>query len=138
MDPMSDVPANLKYTKDHEWARTEPGSAGVGVTVGITAFAVEQLGDVTLVNLDVKVGDTVTEGKAFGTIESVKTLSDLFAPVTGKILEINSDLETKPELVNEDCYGKGWMVVIGPSDPGALGGLMDEKAYGELLKSTAH
>src|SRR5580698_9730485 len=92
------IVAGLKYTKDHEWAKT----AGNDVTVGITAFAVEQLGDITLVNIDVKVGDEVVEGKAFGTIESVKTLSDLFAPVSGKIVKINSELESKPELVNED------------------------------------
>jgi glycine cleavage system H protein len=134
---MSDVPAGLKYTKDHEWAKI----AGRDVTVGVTAYAVEQLGDVTLVNVDVKVGDTVTAGKAFGTIESVKTLSDLFAPVGGKVLKVNADLETKPELVNEDCYGKGWMVVIaaGDADPAtALASLMDDKAYGELLKTAAH
>src|ERR1700677_1661224 len=100
-----EVPADLLYTKDHEWVRP-----GADLAVEITSFAVEQLGDITLVNLDVKVGDTVTEGKAFGTIESVKTLSDLFAPVTGKIVKINGDLISKPELVNEDCYGKGWMV----------------------------
>jgi glycine cleavage system H protein len=131
---MSDVPAGLKYTKDHEWAKL----AGREVTVGVTAFAVEQLGDVTLVNVDVKVGDTVTAGKAFGTIESVKTLSDLFAPVTGKVTKINAELETKPELVNEDCYGKGWMVVISATDEGAAAALMDDKAYGELLKTAAH
>jgi glycine cleavage system H protein len=131
---MSDIPAGLKYTKDHEWAK----ASGSELTVGITKYAVEQLGDVTLVNVDVKVGDTVTAGKAFGTIESVKTLSDLFAPVSGKVLKINAELESKPELVNEDCYGKGWMVVLGASDAGGLGALMDEKAYGEYLKTAAH
>ena len=132
---MSDqLPGDLRYTKDHEWAKRDAGT----VTVGITAFAVEQLGDITLVNIDVKPGETVTAGKSFGTIESVKTLSDLFAPISGKVLKVNQELDAKPEMVNEDCYGKGWMVVIGPSDPGAVGGLMDEKAYGELLKSTAH
>src|SRR5271163_3936723 len=94
------VPADLRYTKDHEWVRVTPGSGEA--EVGITAFAVEQLGDVTLVNLDVKVGDAVTVGKAFGTIESVKTLSDLFAPVSGKIVKVNAELAKKPELVNED------------------------------------
>src|ERR1700722_7694192 len=131
---MSDIPSSLKYTKDHEWAKADGGD----VVVGITSFAVEQLGDITLVNLDVKVGDTVTAGKAFGTIESVKTLSDLFAPVTGKVTKINAELETKPELVNEDCYGKGWMVVISATDEGAAAALMDDKAYGELLKTAAH
>jgi glycine cleavage system H protein len=134
---MSDVPAGLRYTKDHEWARaSQPSSAAGEVTVGITKFAVEQLGDVTLVNLDVKVGDSVTAGKAFGTIESVKTLSDLFAPVTGKVTKVNGELESKPELVNEDCYGKGWMVVIATAEPPA--GLMDDKGYEEFLKSVSH
>jgi glycine cleavage system H protein len=128
-----EVPADLRYTKEHEWAR-----AGADLAIGITAFAVEQLGDITLVTLDVKVGDTVTVGKAFGTIESVKTLSDLYAPVAGKIVRVNGDLTSKPELVNEDCYGKAWMVAIAPSDPKAIEGLMDAKAYGEYLKTAAH
>lgn len=132
---MSDtqIPAGLRYTKDHEWAR----ASGKEVTIGITAFAVEQLGDITLVNVDVKVGDSVTEGKAFGTIESVKTLSDLFAPVSGKVVKINAELEQKPELVNEDCYGKGWMVVIEASDDAAQK-LMDETAYATHVKESAH
>jgi glycine cleavage system H protein len=128
---MSDIPSGLKYTKDHEWAKAE----GPSVTVGITRFAVEQLGDITLVNLDVKVGDSVTEGKAFGTIESVKTLSDLFAPISGKVAKINTQLEQAPELVNEDCYGKGWMIVISASDPGAVSHLLDEAAYAKVVES---
>ena len=124
------IPAGLKYTKDHEWAKVD----GDKYTVGITAFAVEQLGDITLVNIDVKVGDSVTAGKAFGTIESVKTLSDLYAPVTGKVLEINKDLDGKPELVNEDCYGKGWMIVFEAS--AGAEGLMDEKAYDAHVKAS--
>jgi glycine cleavage system H protein len=127
------VPADLRYTKDHEWAR----AAGSEITVGITAFAVEQLGDVTLVSLDVKAGDTVTVGKAFGTIESVKTLSDLFAPVAGKVVRVNEELAKKPELVNDDCYGKAWMVVIAASDPKAAESLMDAAAYGEHLRAAA-
>jgi glycine cleavage system H protein len=127
------IPAGLKYTKDHEWTKVD----GKRVTVGITAFAVEQLGDITLVNIDVKVGDEVGAGKAFGTIESVKTLSDLFAPVAGKVVEINAALNDKPELVNEDCYGKAWMVVIEAS--GATGeDLLDEAAYAEHVKASAH
>jgi glycine cleavage system H protein len=133
---MSDsIPADFRYTKDHEWAGRASG--GPEVTVGITGFAVEQLGDITLVNLDVKVGDDVSAGKPFGTIESVKTLSDLFAPMSGKIVRVNDALTAKPELVNEDCYGKGWMVAIAPSDARALDALMDAKAYGEFLKTTA-
>lgn len=132
---MSDqVPADYRYTKEHEWAREWQGQ----VAFGITAFAVEQLGDITLVNLDVKVGDTVTAGKGFGTIESVKTLSDLYAPIGGKVVKINEELLNKPELVNEDCYGKAWMIAIAPSDPKALEGLMDAKSYGEYLKTAAH
>src|SRR5580692_3817802 len=128
---MSDIPSSLRYTKDHEWAKAD----GADLVVGITGFAVEQLGDITLVNLDVKIGDTVTEGKAFGTIESVKTLSDLFAPVSGKVVKLNSELESKPELVNEDCYGKGWMVVLAPSDKSSAGSLLDAKAYTEIVKN---
>ncbi|WP_437969917.1 glycine cleavage system protein GcvH [Sorangium sp. So ce260] len=129
-----DVRTDRRYTKDHEWAKHENDH----VVVGITAFAVDQLGDITLVNLDVKPGDTITAGTAFGTIESVKTLSDLFAPVSGKVQRVNGDLETRPELVNEDCYGKAWMIEIAPSDQGELGALMDPAAYAELLKTAAH
>jgi glycine cleavage system H protein len=128
---MSDIPSGLKYTSDHEWAK----EGGAEVTVGITSFAVEQLGDITLVNLDVKVGDVVEKGKAFGTVESVKTLSDLFAPVGGKVLKINTLLESKPELVNEDCYGAGWMIVIQVSEPSALATLLDEKGYAKVVES---
>ena len=131
---MSEIPQELRYTSDHEWTKVVPGE----VTVGITAFAVEQLGDITLVNIDVKPGDTVTKGKTFGTIESVKTLSDLFAPITGKVLKVNADLESKPELVNEDCYGKAWMVVIAPADAAETSSLLDAKAYAEHLKVAAH
>ena len=128
------IPAGLRYTKDHEWAKVE----GNKVTVGITAFAVEQLGDITLVSLDVKPGDELAAGKAFGTIESVKTLSDLYAPISGKIVAMNGELDAKPELVNEDCYGKAWMITIEASDPRALDELLDEKAYADHVKASAH
>jgi glycine cleavage system H protein len=128
-----EVPADLRFTKDHEWVRP-----GADAAVGVSAFAVEQLGDITLVMLDVKVGDAVTTGKAFGTIESVKTLSDLYAPMSGKVVRVNAELVNKPELVNEDCYGKAWMIAIAPADPKAVEGLMDAKAYGEYLKTAAH
>ena len=132
---MSDqVPPDLRYTKEHEWVRESGGE----LQVGITAFAVEQLGDVTLVNLDVKVGDEVGAGKPFGTIESVKTLSDLYAPVAGKVVKVNADLVNKPELVNEDCYGKAWMIAIAPADPKATGALLDAAAYAEHVKASAH
>ena len=129
-----EFPAELKYTKDHEWAKVD----GNRITVGITAFAVEQLGDITLVNLDVKVGDEIAAGKTFGTIESVKTLSDLYAPLSGKVVEVNKDLDAKPELVNEDAYGKAWMVVIEAADPGAVAELLDQKAYADHVKASAH
>ncbi len=132
---MSDqVPADLRYTKEHEWVRESGGE----ISVGITAFAVEQLGDVTLVNLDVKVGDEVGAGKPFGTIESVKTLSDLYAPVAGKVVRINDALTQKPELVNEDCYGKAWMIAIAPHDPKAHTALLDAAAYTEHVRAAAH
>lgn len=129
-----DVKADRRYTKDHEWAK----QSGDAVLVGITGFAVDQLGDITLVNIDVKPGDTITAGKAFGTIESVKTLSDLFAPVSGTVAAVNTQLESRPELVNEDCYEGAWMIKITPSDAGELDGLLDPGAYTELLKSAAH
>lgn len=134
MSDKFDIREDRQYTKDHEWALSAEG----GVQVGITAYAVDQLGDITLVNVDVKVGDAVVAGKAFGTIESVKTLSDLYSPVSGKITKINAALESQPELVNEDCYGKAWMLVIAPSDPAAKDRLLSPAAYGDLLKSVAH
>ncbi|MBL8718477.1 MAG: glycine cleavage system protein GcvH [Myxococcales bacterium] len=125
---MSNVPGDLRYTKDHEWAKRDGGK----VRVGITAHAVEQLGDITLVELP-KVGTKVELGKAFGTVESVKTLSDLFAPIAGTIVEVNEQLASKPELVNEGPYEQGWMVVIEPTDAAAFDGLLDAAAYGALL-----
>lgn len=127
---MADVPDDLRYTKDHEWAKVE----GNKIRVGITAFAVEQLGDITLVELP-KVGTKVEEGKAFGTVESVKTLSDLFAPVPGTVVEVNDKLASNPELVNEAAYDKGWMVVIEVSDPAKLAALMDAAAYRKHLEA---
>jgi glycine cleavage system H protein len=126
------IPAGLKYTKDHEWAK----STGGEITVGITKFAVEQLGDITLVSFDVKVGDAIAEGKAFGTIESVKTLSDLYAPVSGKVTRLNVELDASPEKVNDDCYA-AWMIAIAPSDPKALDGLMEPSAYESHVKAPA-
>ena len=132
MSSPKEVKDDRKYTKDHEWARTE----GAELVVGITAFAVDALGDITLVSLDVKVGDSVTSGKAFGTIESVKTLSDLFAPVNGKVTRVNAALENSPELVNEDCWGQGWMIAIAP-DAGPSE-LMDAKSYADHLSHSDH
>ena len=118
-------PADLRYTKQHEWAK----EAGSKTTVGITSFAVEQLGDITLVNIDAKVGDSIAAGSTFGTIESVKTLSDLYAPVSGKVTEANSALEADPSLVNSSPEGDGWFFKLTLSNSGELEGLMDETAY---------
>lgn len=128
---MADVPADLKYTKDHEWARID----GRRVTVGITQHAVDQLGDVTLVGLDVKVGGALTAAKPFGTVESVKAVSDLFAPVTGTLVEVNTSLNSNPEKVNESPYDAGWMVVIEVADASALHDLLDASAYAAYLGS---
>jgi glycine cleavage system H protein len=135
MSSATETKDDRKYTKEHEWALVENDE----VVVGITAFAVDQLGDVTLVGLDVKPGDAIELGKPFGTIESVKTLSDLFAPVSGVITRLNTELESKPELVNDDPWGKGWMIAIRPSklsDESA--GLMDAAAYQKHLVASAH
>ncbi|MBI5537199.1 MAG: glycine cleavage system protein GcvH [Deltaproteobacteria bacterium] len=128
-----EFPSDRRYTKDHEWARKD----GQEILVGVSAFAVEQLGDITLVNVDVKVGDSVEVGKSFGTIESVKTLSDMFAPVSGKITKINEALNDKPELINEDC-NKTWMVAIAPSNPAEFEALLDQAAYAAHVKASAH
>src|SRR3989475_1931421 len=104
---MANVPADLRYTKEHEWAKLEGDKA----RVGITAFAQEQLGDVVFVELP-KVGAKVSAMKTFGVVESVKAVSDLFAPLTGEVVEINAELPKKPEVVNADPYGKGWMIVV--------------------------
>ena len=128
-----EVKTDRRYTKDHEWAKAVGGS----VVIGITAYAVDQLGDITLVNIDVKPGDAVTAGKAFGTIESVKTLSDLFAPISGTVARLNPALESQPELINEDCWEKGWMIAITPAaDP--AGELLDAQSYKKLLESSSH
>ncbi len=131
----TEVKSDRKYTKEHEWAKEEGGE----IVVGITAFAVDQLGDITLVSIDVKPGDSVEAHKPFGTIESVKTLSDLFSPVSGKIVRVNPALEDRPELVNEDPWQKGWLIAIAPSQlEQDRPGLLDSAAYSELLVSAAH
>jgi glycine cleavage system H protein len=127
----SKYPSDLLYTKDHEWARKE----GANVRVGVTGYAVEQLGDVTLVDL-VKVGTKVDVHGHFGDIESVKTVSELFSPCAGEVVEINGALQAQPELVNEDAYTKGWMIVLKPA--GDLSGLMDAAAYEAFLATLDH
>jgi glycine cleavage system H protein len=135
MSGASEIKEDRKYTKDHEWARVE----GDEIIVGVTAFAVDQLGDVTLVGIDLKPGDKVEAKKTFGTIESVKTLSDLFAPVSGVITRLNTELEKQPELVNEDPWGKGWMLAIRPSKLAEEeSGLLDAAAYRAHVEASAH
>jgi glycine cleavage system H protein len=126
---MSDLPENLRYTKDHEWARRNDDGT---ITVGITAHAVEQLGDITAVSLP-DVGESISSGERFGDIDSVKAVSDLYAPLAGEVVERNARLDDQPELINEDCYGAGWMIRVKPSDSGSLDGLLDAAAYRELL-----
>jgi glycine cleavage system H protein len=126
-------PKELKYTKDHEWAKV----AGDAATVGITKFAVEQLGDVTLVELP-KTGAAVKQGEAMGTIESVKTVSDLFAPLSGTVTATNVALVDAPQKVNEDPYGDGWMVRIKLADPQEVGALLDADAYEKHAAAEEH
>jgi glycine cleavage system H protein len=125
------IPANLKYTKEHEWARIE----GTRVVVGVTQHAQEALGDVVYVELP-KVGSTLTSGKQFGVIESTKAVSELFSPLTGKVVKVNDALSDNPQTVNSDPYGAGWILEIEPSDSKELAGLMDAAAYGNLLKNS--
>jgi len=122
-------PEDLKYTKDHEWIRLE--SADVAV-VGVTDFAQKELGDIVYVDINT-VGDTVAEGEVFGSVEAVKTVSDLFIPITGEILEVNPKLDSAPELVNNDPYGQGWMVKIKIANPEDIGKLLSVEAYQELI-----
>jgi glycine cleavage system H protein len=119
-----DIPEDLRYTREHEWARMK----GDKVVVGITDFAQDQLGDVVYVELP-DVGDPVKKGEAFGVVESTKAVSELFAPVSGKVVEVNDPLSDAPETINEDAYEEGWMIVIQASDPKELESLMDAKAY---------
>jgi glycine cleavage system H protein len=122
------IPAELKYTKDHEWIRID----GDHATIGITDFAQSELGDIVYVEIET-VGDTVEKEAVFGTVEAVKTVSDLFMPLTGEVLEVNPKLEGEPELVNKDAYGDGWMVKIRFTDASQVGELLDAAAYGALI-----
>lgn len=130
---MSNIPSDVRYTKEHEWARLEGGL----VRIGVTAHAVEQLGDVTLVDLPA-IGSAIEANKRFGDIESVKAVSELFAPVSGEVVEINGDLDASPEKVNEGPYEGGWLVVVKPTNPADLDGLMDAAAYEAYLASSGH
>jgi len=122
------IPAELKYTKDHEWIRVE----GDTVTIGITDFAQGELGDIVFVEIETE-GDTLSKHDVFGTVEAVKTVSDLFMPVSGEISEFNSSLETNPEQVNSDPYGGGWMIKVTLSDPSDLDDLMSAEDYQQLV-----
>ncbi len=122
------IPAELRYTRDHEWAKSE----GARLRVGITAYAQEQLGDVVFVELP-KVGAKVTARQSFGVVESVKAVSDLFAPVSGEVVEVNAELPNSPEVVNQDPYGRGWMIVIAPSKPDEWNELLTASQYEEFL-----
>ena len=119
-------PADRRYTTEHEWIKAE----GEHFVVGITAFAQDQLGDIVYVELP-KVGDRVESGKAFGVIESVKTASDLYAPVTGEVIEVNSELVDQPQSVNDDPYQAGWMIKIRPEDATAVERLLTAEQYSE-------
>jgi glycine cleavage system H protein len=127
------IPADLRYTRDHEWAKRE----GDHLRVGITAFAQEQLGDVVFVELP-KVGARVTARQSFGVVESVKAVSDLFAPVTGEVLEVNPDLAKSPEIVNQDPYGKGWMITVKPANAEEWNELLSSAQYEAFLAEAAH
>ena len=125
---MTSIPKDLKYTREHEWAKQE----GDRVRVGITAYAQEQLGDVVFVELP-KAGAKVTAHQAFGVVESVKAVSDLFAPLSGEIVEINAELPNEPQAVNQDPYGKGWMIVVAPAKPDEWKELMTAAQYEQFL-----
>ena len=122
------IPQDLKYTKDHEWLRME----GDVAIIGITDYAQQQLGDIVFVDIQT-VGDTLDENEAFGTIEVVKTISDLFLPVAGEVLEVNVAVEENPELVNKDPYGEGWLIKLKPTRQSSIEDLLDAEAYKALI-----
>jgi glycine cleavage system H protein len=122
------IPQNLKYTKDHEWVSVDGDIA----TIGITAFAQGELGDIVYVEIETE-GETLDQEEVFGSVEAVKTVSDLFMPVSGEIIEFNSDLEGNPELVNSDPYGKGWMIKVKMSNPTEVNDLLDAVGYADLI-----
>lgn len=124
------VPANLKYTKDHEWIKVE----GSNAVIGVTDFAQGQLGDVVFIEIET-LGETLAKEEVFGTIEAVKTVSDMFMPVAGEILEVNPKLTDSPDVVNKDPYGDGWMVKIKISNPAELDSLLSPEKYKELINA---
>jgi glycine cleavage system H protein len=127
-----EYPSELRYTTEHEWAKID----GKVATIGITQFAVESLGDITQVDLPSE-GESVQKGSVFGTVESVKAVSDLFAPCSGKVLKVNDPVKDSPETLNEDCYDEGWMIQIELANPKELDDLMDAGKYEEYVKEHA-
>jgi glycine cleavage system H protein len=125
-------PDDRRYTKEHEWVKVE----GDRARVGITDYAQNQLGDVVYLELP-EVGRILKAGETFGTVESVKAVSELFAPVSGEVLEVHSDLVSNPETINTDPHGQGWMILVKASDPAAIGSLLDAKAYQALVEKGA-
>ena len=123
------IPQDLRYTKDHEWARAE----GELVTCGVTDYAQDQLGDIVFVELP-EVGEELAEGGQFGTVESVKAVAELYSPIGGEVAEVNGALEDSPQLVNQDPYGQGWMIKVRPKEPNELDKLMDAQQYKDMLK----
>lgn len=123
------TPNNLKYSKDHEWVKVDGNVA----TIGITDFAQSQLGDIVFVDIQTE-GEDLEAGELFGNIEAVKTVADALMPVSGKVIEVNADLEGEPEAVNSDPYGKGWMVKVEMSNPAEVDGLLDADAYAAICK----
>jgi len=123
------LPDDLKYSKEHEWTKSE----GQEIRIGITDFAQDQLGDIVFVELPEE-GASLAQNEEFSTLESVKAVSEVYMPVGGTISAVNSDLEDKPELVNQDPYGQGWLILVKPDDPSELDGLMDKGAYLDMLK----
>tara|TARA_B100000508_G_scaffold140085_1_gene139949 strand:+ start:42339 stop:42716 length:378 start_codon:yes stop_codon:yes gene_type:complete len=122
------IPADLKYTKDHEWCKVD----GDTLTIGITDFAQSELGDIVFVEVETE-GEELDKEEVFGTIEAVKTVSDLFMPVSGEVIEFNEELEASPEVVNSDPYGEGWMIKVKVSDQSDLDDLLDSAAYKDLI-----
>lgn len=122
------IPSDLFYTKDHEWVKIDGDIA----TIGITDFAQQELGDIVFVEVETT-GETLEQEEVFGSVEAVKTVSDLFMPVSGEVMEFNSAIEADPELVNRDPYGEGWMVKVKLTDPDNREGLLDAAAYGDLI-----
>lgn len=130
---MSNIPPDLRYTREHEWARLEDDGR---ITVGITDYAQEQLGDIVYLDFP-EIGASVVGGEPLGEVESTKSVSDIYAPVSGSVVEVNTDCRDNPAIVNQDPYGEGWMVVIEPEDASEYEGLLTAEEYGDHLTEEA-